>query len=572
MSLYHEAAVILNTVGKDKTSLKNEVFGKKEWKSDKKTLFALTSEAAKWSEVLSEVVERSGVLAREKALSPTLALVLTHDLLLSKKGIALPATHGLRSRIAAHKARFSAELTKARLRRGFATLDLLRAHIDETGASAADVDDGDANTESKPFHPRWIRINTLRTTLEEQLKSTFAGFEKVRSVSELRNPKAKLVYVDEHVPNLIAVPVNAGAGNYPAYREGKLIFQDKASCFPAYLLDPKIGDVIDTCAAPGNKTTHVAAIMYARSDSGFGTVYACEKDPIRSKTLEKMTKLADPHGIIQVKAEQNCLKLHPDAKEYANVKSLLLDPSCSGSGIVSRDEGGVVVHLPSATASDSNVKKGKKRKRGPAVPATPPTSIAAIPPASIDIADEEQPEANGTSEVELHTRLIALADFQLRLLKHAMKFTSAERISYSTCSIHAEENEMVVLRALASPDVQAAGWRMLRRDEQVEGMKCWHRRGDTKAVEKGLAVLAAEEAGSDDVERIADVDAETITEACIRCDKNGDEGTMGFFVAGFVRGPNSPSRTSASNGTTGSHNTTNEPAMDEDEWNGFGSD
>nr|OQO23927.1 hypothetical protein B0A51_11557 [Rachicladosporium sp. CCFEE 5018] len=221
---------------------------------------------------------------------------------------------------------------------------------------------------------------------------------------------------------------------------------------------------------------------------------------------------------------------------------------------------------------DPNVKKGKKRKRATATPAMAPPAQAASPAASIDIADEEQPEANGTSDAELQTRLTALADFQLRLLKHAMRFTAAERISYSTCSIHAEENEMVVLRALASPDVQAAGWRVLQRDEQVDGMKRWHRRGDPKAVEDSLAVLAGEEAKSDDVQGIADVDAESVAQACIRCDKNGDEGTMGFFVAGFVRDPNSSSRTSGGNGTTGSHKTTEEPATDEDEWNGFGSD
>ncbi|KAK6430897.1 hypothetical protein LTR95_012942, partial [Oleoguttula sp. CCFEE 5521] len=488
------------------------------------------------------------------------------------KGIALPATHGLHSRIAAHKARLSAELTKARLRRGFATLDLLRASIDETGAALADAQGEEVNSATKPFHPRWIRINTLRTTLEEQLKTTFAGFEKDKSVNNLRNSKAKLIYVDNHVPNLLAIPVNAGAGNLAAYREGKLIFQDKASCFPAYLLDPRDGDVIDACAAPGNKTTHAAAIMYEHSGSTNGTVYACEKDTLRSQTLEKMTELADPHGIIQVKAEQNFLKLRPDTKEYAHVKHLLLDPSCSGSGIVSRDEGGIVVHLPSATVVDPNVKKGKKRKRATATPVVAPPAQAASPAASIDVADEEQPEANGSSDAELHTRLTALSGFQLRLLKHAMKFTSAECISYSTCSIHAEENEMVVLRALASPEVQAAGWRVLQRNEQVDGIKRWHRRGDPKAVEDSLTLLAAEESSSEDVQGIANVDAELIAQACIRCDKNGDEGTMGFFVAGFVRDPTSSSRASLSNCTTGSRKTTKEPAMDEDEWNGFGSD
>jgi putative methyltransferase len=66
MSLYHEAAAILDKVNKGKTSLKAEIFGKKTWKTDGKTLFALTSEAAKWSSILAEVVEKSGLLKIEK--------------------------------------------------------------------------------------------------------------------------------------------------------------------------------------------------------------------------------------------------------------------------------------------------------------------------------------------------------------------------------------------------------------------------------------------------------------------------------------------------------------------------
>lgn len=69
MSLYHEAAEIVEKTQKNGGSLKSIVFGKKTWKTDAKTLFALTSEAAKWSEVLSEVVERSGILGAEKSVS-----------------------------------------------------------------------------------------------------------------------------------------------------------------------------------------------------------------------------------------------------------------------------------------------------------------------------------------------------------------------------------------------------------------------------------------------------------------------------------------------------------------------
>lgn len=76
MSLYHEAAAILDTVNKGQTSLKAEVFGKKTWKSDQKTLFALTSEAAKWSSVLKEVVERSQCLQVERTVGEQLFLCL----------------------------------------------------------------------------------------------------------------------------------------------------------------------------------------------------------------------------------------------------------------------------------------------------------------------------------------------------------------------------------------------------------------------------------------------------------------------------------------------------------------
>ena len=66
MSLYHEAAKVLASSQAGDTSIKSLVYSKKGWKSDPKTLFALSTEAAKWSEVLSEVVERSGLLNAEK--------------------------------------------------------------------------------------------------------------------------------------------------------------------------------------------------------------------------------------------------------------------------------------------------------------------------------------------------------------------------------------------------------------------------------------------------------------------------------------------------------------------------
>lgn len=84
MSLYHEAAEVFAVASKDGGSIKSIVFSKKEWKSDGRTLFALTTETAKWSDVLSKVIENSGVLKVEKQVFPPLQsdeMVFTTDVL-----------------------------------------------------------------------------------------------------------------------------------------------------------------------------------------------------------------------------------------------------------------------------------------------------------------------------------------------------------------------------------------------------------------------------------------------------------------------------------------------------------
>jgi len=70
--------------------------------------------------------------------------------------------------------------------------------------------------------------------------------------------------IDEHVPNLLCFHPDSGLQDNPQYISGKIILQDKASCFPALILSPPASDdtvVIDATAAPGNKTSHLSALM-----------------------------------------------------------------------------------------------------------------------------------------------------------------------------------------------------------------------------------------------------------------------------------------------------------------------
>lgn len=186
---------------------------------------------------------------------------------------------------------------------------------------------------------------------------------------------------DTHVPELLVFPFSCSLVDHPLYTNTDIILQDKASCLPSYLLSPLPGShVIDACAAPGNKTTHLASLM-----NNHGCIYAFDKDLKRFQTLKKMIKRA---GASCVKPSlHDFLQINPS--DYPTVRYILVDPSCSGSGIVGRME----FHTE----------------------------------ASVD-----------------SKRLASLAAFQRKILQHALNFPSVERVVYSTCSVHEEENERVV--------------------------------------------------------------------------------------------------------------------------------
>lgn len=529
MSLYYEAADFLTAPTNAGGSLKSRIFSKKDLKSQPAQIYALAIETCKWSPVLKEIIELADILRLERKVSfsrrlhlgefcanflrqltPILSLLLVHDLLLAKRGIALPATHGLRTAIERHKGRLQAELTKARIRRKLSTIEALKTHIEAGLENAAD------NSEAP--YPRWVRVNTLKTTLEDQLETTFAGYERATTVDAVRQRGSKRLYVDANVPNLVAISPPIDLSKSEAYKSGAIIFQDKASCFPAYLLDPLVedGDIIDTCSAPGNKTTHIAAILLGHSsepDECSQTIHAFEKNKGRAETLDKMVNLAGSNVWTKLHPAQDFLKENFSDPVYKNVGALLLDPSCSGSGIIGRDEM-PELHLPvlkqgtngtskdpkKATKATESGKDARKRKREE--------------PEELDVlVDDDGIVTAVNTEDELKTRLAALSSFQIELLLHAFKFPAARKITYSTCSVYAEENEFVVKKVLESSVAKERGWRILKRENQIRGMREWPIRGSLEACDK-------------------DSD---LAESCIRANKGDKHGTMGFFLAGFVR-------------------------------------
>ena len=226
--------------------------------------------------------------------------------------------------------------------------------------------------------PLYVRINTLKTSNPAEVARQL-----------LRDFPDSQVSGDPHVNFLFKFPSTTNFSQYPLYKNGTLIIQDKASCLPAVALSPPSGStVLDACSAPGNKTLHLAAIM-----EGQGRVVAVERDRKRFNRLKGSVKRHGAESIITPVCS-DFLEIDPNSAEYRTVTHILLDPSCSGSGMVTEN---LVTQFKPIT--------------------------------------EE--------------RIAELVALQTSLLTHALRFPSLRRVVYSTCSLYQRENEEVVRGVLA---------------------------------------------------------------------------------------------------------------------------
>ena len=106
------------------------------------------------------------------------------------------------------------------------------------------------------------------------------------------------------------------------WRDGAIQPQSRASMLVSRILDPAPGErVLDLCAAPGGKTTHLAALM-----EDMGEVVAVERHPGRAEALERTV----------ARMRASCVRVEVgDAaipRSDGPFDRVLVDPPCSGLG------------------------------------------------------------------------------------------------------------------------------------------------------------------------------------------------------------------------------------------------
>ncbi len=161
-----------------------------------------------------------------------------------------------------------------------------------------------------------LRVNTLQTDLETlQKKLDAVGI--VSKQSEL----VPIGLVIESLNNLAMQEI-------PGYSEGDFIIQDISSMCVAHLSGVKDDQtVLDVCAAPGGKTTHMAQLMH-----NSGRVIARDNQADKLETInENVTRLKIKNVIVE---QYDALTL--DESLINTVDVVLVDAPCSGLGIIRR--------------------------------------------------------------------------------------------------------------------------------------------------------------------------------------------------------------------------------------------
>jgi 16S rRNA (cytosine967-C5)-methyltransferase len=165
-----------------------------------------------------------------------------------------------------------------------------------------------ANNDESPLT---LRVNQIKGTREALLaRLTSSGFDAVPTPWS---------------PLGIRVKATAAVDQLPEFQVGAFQVQGEASQLIGFLLDPKPGErVLDACAAPGGKTTHLAELMQDQ-----GEVVAAD---ISARGLEKVKENVQRLGLKSVRTVAADVSKGLGGTWGGPYDRILVDAPCTGLG------------------------------------------------------------------------------------------------------------------------------------------------------------------------------------------------------------------------------------------------
>jgi 16S rRNA (cytosine967-C5)-methyltransferase len=165
--------------------------------------------------------------------------------------------------------------------------------------------------------PLYIRTNILKTS-------------RYHLVSSLQEDGATATASCNLPESIRITDLPSSINGLPSYRLGWFQVQDESSMLASLILDPQPGEtVIDACAAPGGKTTHIAELMQNR-----GKILAFDTD---ARRLPLVLKSCRRLGIDIVGALVANARNLDDCLSDEKADRVIVDAPCTGLGVLRRN-------------------------------------------------------------------------------------------------------------------------------------------------------------------------------------------------------------------------------------------
>lgn len=160
-----------------------------------------------------------------------------------------------------------------------------------------------------------LRVNTLKTSIE-----------KIKEILNRLNVEFNEVSWSKEALIINNLP-QKDIEELDIYKNGEIYLQSLSSMLPPIILAPEEGkDILDMAAAPGGKTTQIAALTNNKAH-----ITACEMNNIRIEKLKYNIAKQGASVYIMQKDSRNL-------DDFFSFDQILLDSPCSGSGTLSIED------------------------------------------------------------------------------------------------------------------------------------------------------------------------------------------------------------------------------------------